>query len=160
TDHTAIVDAVTPLLRARGLDLYDVEVNGAGGASVLRLLVTASGDGAAVPDLDAIAAASEAISPVLDAPAVAGRLPDRYALEVSSPGLERPLRTREHFRGALGEVVSVKREGAPRDRGTLVAVDDDGIDLARADGVTERVPFDVISQARTVFEWGATADRG
>jgi ribosome maturation factor RimP len=160
TDHSAIVDTVTPLLHARGLDLYDVEVNGSGGAPVLRLLVTASGDAAAPPDLEAIAAASEAISPALDAPDVARALPDRYALEVSSPGLERPLRRPEHFRAALGELVSVKREGAPRERGTVVAVDDDGIDFERIDGVTERVAFGDIAQARTVFEWGATAERG
>ena len=43
------------------------------------------------PDLDAIASATEAISPALDAPDLARQLPDRYALEVSSPGLERPL---------------------------------------------------------------------
>ena len=160
TDHTAIVDAVTPLLHARGLDLYDVEVNGSGGAPVLRLLVTATGGSGTALDLDAIASATEAISPVLDAPDLARQLPGRYALEVSSPGLERPLRRPEHFRSALGELVSVKREGAPRERGTVVAVDDDGISLERADGVTERVAFDEIAQARTVFEWGATAERG
>jgi ribosome maturation factor RimP len=159
TDQTAIVDAVTPLLRARGLDLYDVEVNGSGRARVVRVLVTAAAGGPA-PDLEAIAAASDAITPALDAPAVARSLPGPYALEVSSPGLERPLRRPDHFRGALGELVSVKRDGATRERGTVVAVDDDGIEIERTDGVTERVPYEAISQARTVFEWGAAAERG
>jgi ribosome maturation factor RimP len=149
---------VTPLLHARDLDLYDLEVNGSGHGRVVRVLVTASsGDGGL--DLDAISAASEAISTALDAPELARALPGPYALEVSSPGLERPLRRPEHFRGALGELVSVKREGAARVRGTVVAVDDDGFELERADGVTERVPYDDVAQARTVFEWGATAER-
>ena len=39
-------------------------------------------------------------------------------------------------------------------------LDDDGIEIERTDGVTERVPYEAISQARTVFEWGAAAERG
>ncbi|MFI5045725.1 MAG: ribosome maturation factor RimP [Acidimicrobiia bacterium] len=159
TEHSAIVEAVTPLLSARGLELYDVEVAGAGGARVVRVLVTASSEAAGL-DLDAIASATEAISPALDAPEVAPHLPGPYALEVSSPGLERPLRRLEHFRGAVGELVSVKRDGEPRERGTIVTVDDDGIELEHSDGTTARVAYDEISQARTVFEWGATAERG
>jgi len=160
TEHTAIADAVTPVLRARGLDLYDVEVNGSGGARVVRVLVTTSSEQGGGLDLDAIASATEAISPVLDAPELATELPGTYALEVSSPGLERPLRTPEHFRSALGEQVSVKRDGTARERGTITTVDDDGIEMERPDGTTLRVPYDEITQARTVFEWGATAERG
>jgi ribosome maturation factor RimP len=114
-------------------------------------------DGAGV-DLATIAAASEAVSPVLDAdPAVEQALPGPYNLEVSSPGLERTLRTPAHFLWAVGRPVSVKTrsdDGGLRRRGVVVAADDTGVDFD-FDGSSERLPYDQIVQARTVFEWGA-----
>ena len=60
-------------------------------------------------DLDAITAATEAVSPVLDDdPVAAAALPGAYTLEVSSPGLERSLRTPAHFRSAVGSPISIK----------------------------------------------------
>lgn len=159
TDISTIVDAVSPLVAARGLELYDVEVHGTGSARVLRVLVTTS-TGSGGLDLDAIAACTEAISPVLDEPPVATSIQGPYALEVSSPGLERPLRTAEHFRGAVGELISVKHGDAGRERGTILSADDTGFELEGTDGTTHRVAYDDVVQARTVFEWGATASRG
>jgi ribosome maturation factor RimP len=147
---TTIAAAVTPLLAARGLELYDVEVSGSGTARVVRVLVTAS----AGLDLDAVSRATEVVSPALDTPEIAALLPGPYALEVSSPGLERPLRRMEHYRSATGELVSVKRHGAARERGTVVSADDTGFELAAADGTTHRIAYDDVAQARTVFEWG------
>ena len=162
TEHTAIADAVTPVLHARGLDLYDVEVNGSGGARVVRVLVTTSSANRAVASISTRSRPPPRRSRRCSTrPSWPRSFPATYALEVSSPGLERPLRTPEHFRSALGEQVSVKRDG---DRPTSAArsptVDDDGIEMERPDGTTLRVPYDEITQARTVFEWGATADRG
>jgi ribosome maturation factor RimP len=151
-DNSTIVAAVTPVLAARGLELYDVEIAGSGRAAVLRLLVTAP-PGRGALDLDAIAHAAEALSPVLDAPEIAGRLPSPYALEVSSPGLERPLRTADHYRGAIGEVVSIKVQGAERTRARLVAADGTGFQIESGEG-TRRIAYDDVVQARTVFEWG------
>ena len=79
-----------------------------------------------------------------------------YALEVSSPGLERPLRRPEHWRGLDGSLVTLKArvEGSTeRVRGTVVAVDDTGVELD-AEGGRRRVEFADMTQARTVFEWG------
>jgi ribosome maturation factor RimP len=154
-DNSIIVAAVAPVLVARGLELYDIETTGAGRATVLRVLVTVAGPGG--PDLAAIASATEAISPVLDEPAIANLLPASYALEVSSPGLERPLRRLEHYTGAVGEVVSVKVRDAERVRGTLIAADDAGFELQPDGGDPLSISYDDVVQARTVFEWGATA---
>ena len=94
---------------------------------------------------------------MLDAePSLAGS----YLLEVSSPGLERPLRRPEHFRRAVGETVSVKVRDADgevrRLRGDLVSTDESGVTVAAADTNSgEHVDFDQIIKARTVFEWGA-----
>jgi ribosome maturation factor RimP len=153
--HPTIVETVTRELAARGLELYDVEVTGAGRARVVRVLVTAPGG----VDLDTIAAATEAVSPALDAPEVARHLPGPYALEVSSPGLERPLRSPAHFRGAIGETVSVKVHDAPRLRGTVTSVGDDSFELQDPSGDVQRVAFGDVVQARTVFEWGDSATK-
>ncbi|MET0420537.1 MAG: ribosome maturation factor RimP [Acidimicrobiia bacterium] len=160
-DNSTIVDAVAPVLVARGLSLYDIEITGAGKARVVRVLITNHEKGGL--DLDAIAAATEAISPVLDESAVAAALPGPYALEVSSPGIERGLRLPEHFRGAIGETISVKVRDAERMHGKLVAADDSGFDL-ELDSTTDDAPvthvaYSDVVQARTVFEWGASSPR-
>ena len=94
-------------------------------------------------------------------------LRDSDVLEVSSPGLERTLRRPEHFATAVGSLVSVKhlRDGETvRDRGTIVAADDDGIELALEtsdnpdatdrDAPNPRIAYVDIVACRTVFEWG------
>jgi ribosome maturation factor RimP len=149
-DVMVIVDAVEPVVAALGLDLYDVEVTGTGRALVVRVLVDREGG----IDLDTVGTAAEAISPVLDSEQVARALPGAYALEVSSPGLERPLRRPEHFRRAIGSPISVKIPGR-RIRGVVLEADDDSFELALDDGTKERISYTDVAQARTVFEWGA-----
>ncbi len=152
-DVDTIAAAVEPIVAALGLQLYDVEATGPARARTLRVTVERPGG----VDLDAIAAASQALSPVLDGDgAVQAALPGAYTLEVTSPGLERRLRTPAHFRGAVGQTVSVKTQTggvAQRRRGVLVAADDAGIDVGFDTG-EERLPYDAVTQARTVFEWG------
>jgi ribosome maturation factor RimP len=153
---SAVATAISPVLARLGLELFDVELAAGGGSRTLRVLVrrdTAAGG----LDLDAVAAASEALSAVLDTdPAVAEALPGPYTLEVSSPGLERPLRRPAHFAGAVGERVSVKTrtaDGGLRRRGVVLTADDAAVEID-FDGAHERLTYDEIVQARTVFEWG------
>ncbi len=147
----AIVDRVRELAaktaEEAGVDLYDVEYNG----GVVRVLADASGG----IDIDAIAALSRTLSRSLDEQDL---IPGRYTLEVSSPGLERPLRTPEHFRRATGAEVNVKTsadfEGPRRLLGTLKQVTDDGVELLSDDGELCKINFEQMASARTVFEWG------
>ena len=157
---SAVAEAVAPALQSLGLELFDVELTGSGRARTLRVFVDRDGG----VDLDAITAATEAVSPVLDTDArVAASLPGSYTLEVSSPGLERPLRTPAHFRRAVGSPVSIKTrppEGGPvRRRAVITAADDRGVTLD-VDGSTEQLAYDEILQARTVFEWGPAPKPG
>jgi ribosome maturation factor RimP len=104
------------------------------------------------------------VSPLLDAPPLDAVIAGPYALEVSSPGLERPLRTPAHFARAVGETVSVKWRGADdgaaaRVRGVVTAADDTGFDLTLDDGRVERIACGDVTQARTVFEWGGEPKR-
>ena len=150
-ERETIVAAVEPVLTPLGLELFDVQLAGSGRARTVRVVVDRDGG----VDLDAITAASERIQPVLDDLDALGP----YALEVSSPGLERLLSRPEHFRRAVGETVSVKVRGADGDarrvRGELVAADDRGITVEAEHGA-EHVDYEHVVQARTVFEWGAT----
>jgi ribosome maturation factor RimP len=138
-------ELVEPLLADRGLEVVDVEQS----ATKLRITIDRS-DGAAV-DLDTIALASEQVSHALDR---ADPIPGRYTLEVSSPGVERPLRTPDHFRRVVGATVALRTrpgtDGERRVEGTLEAADDEGVRVA---GRT--LPYRDIERARTVFTWGA-----
>ena len=135
---------VEPLLDGLGLELFDVELK----AGTLRISVDRA-DHTPI-DLEAVSLASQRVSDALDA---ADPIPDRYTLEVSSPGLERPLRTPSHFRRYVGTTVSVKTrphvDGDRRIEATLEDADDDGIAIAG-----RRLSYDDIDRARTVFEWG------
>jgi ribosome maturation factor RimP len=76
---------------------------------------------------------------------------DRYSIEVSSPGLERPLRTREHFERALGRKVRKKTAGA-RLRGEVVAAGERSVLLARGTGEHADIPYDEIVRANLIDE--------
>jgi ribosome maturation factor RimP len=112
-------------------------------------------------DLDTITDVTRVVAPALSA---AGMLRDSDVLEISSPGLERSLRRPEHYRAAVGALVSVKhlRDGETvRERGTVVAADDHGFELAvegagvAAPGESHpRIEYADVAACRTVFEWG------
>jgi len=149
-DQTAIRAAAEPVLSSLGLELVDIEVVGSGRARTLRLTVDRDGG----IDLDTLA---EANRPVLDALDAVDALSGPYTLELSSPGLERPLRRPADFRRFVGTTISLKTHdpvaGARRHRGLLADADDAGIGL-EVDGEHRRFSYDAIASARTVFEWG------
>lgn len=144
--------AVTPVIDALGLSLYDVELSGSGDARTLRITITGSSGDQGL-DLDAVTRATQAISPMLDdSPSLAGP----YLLEVSSPGVERTLRRPDHFLGARGEQVAVKFHtdaGPRRVHGMLVDADDARC-VIDVDGEHIAVAYADITNAHTVFEWG------
>lgn len=107
-------------------------------------------------DLELLTLANRILSAALD---LCDPIPGRYSLEVSSPGLERLLRTPEHFARHVGTQISVKtRPGVPgerRFRGELTAADDAGITVAIEAGESRRLDYGAIERARTIFEWGS-----
>jgi ribosome maturation factor RimP len=76
---------------------------------------------------------------------------DRYAVEVSSPGFERPLRTRAHFERAIGQRVRLKTAGQ-RLRGEVVAAGERSLLLARGSGEQADIPYDEIVRANLIDE--------
>jgi ribosome maturation factor RimP len=141
--------ALQPVVDDAGLELVDVEMK----TGVLQVTVDREGG----VDLEALTDANRAVSTVLDE---LDPIPGRYSLEVSSPGIERPLRTPAHFAKALGATVTVKTRpqvpGERRLRGTLLTSDDDGFSLAveGSDDEPVRLAYSDIDRARTVFVWG------
>jgi ribosome maturation factor RimP len=151
-------DLVLPVLAERDLELYDIEMAG----PVLRVVVDNAGQPGGL-DLAVVADATRAVSRLLDD---VDPISGKYTLEVTSPGLERTLRTPLHFERAVGEKVKVKTvadaDGDRRVEGILEAADDEGIvvrtDGAPAGGPAERrLRYEDIVRARTVFEWGPAA---
>ena len=155
----AVVDRVRdlclPILDELDLDLFDLQHEGG------RLVVSVDRDGGV--DMEVIAEATRRISRTLDEH---DPVPGRYTLEVSSPGLERRLRTPDHYRWAVGRQVRVKaRPGTDGDRrvdGVLVEVDDEGVTVRPddPDQPDRRLAYDDVEKARTVFEWGPTPKPG
>ena len=150
---------IEPLFADTAVELYDVENAG----SVLRVSVDRPGG----VDLDVIAGLTRSISHLLDEH---DPLPGRYTLEVSSPGLERPLRTPEHFRRAIGSDVTVKTlpgvDGARRISGVLTAADDESVtvrvevDEDSGSEMERTLRHDEIEKARTTFAWGPAPKPG
>jgi len=149
-----LAEALSPLLAAHGLDLVDVELHG----SELTVFVDREGG----VDLDTLGATTRAVSAALDE---IDPLPGRYTLSVSSPGLERRLRTPAHFVRAIGEAVTVRVQGGTSDvhrvRGTLEAADEAGFTLVGPDlpDGSLRISYGEVERARTIFEWGPQPKR-
>ena len=144
-------DLVRPVVEAAGLDLVDVGFQRGRGEHLFRVTVDREGG----VDLDAIAEVSERISRRLD---LEGFEPGRYSLEVSSPGVERPLRRPRDFSRSVGETVKVKTsrpvEGSRTLRGTIVEAGQDAVRIATEEGERD-LPYADIASARTVFEWNS-----
>jgi ribosome maturation factor RimP len=138
-----------PVVAAADLELVDVELR----SGVLLVTVDRAGG----VDLQALTDANRAVSGVLDE---LDPIPGNYTLEVSSPGVERTLRTPAHFVKAVGETVSIKTRpqvpGERRRRGTLRSADEEGFELDVDDGGQDlvRLSYSDIDRARTVFVWG------
>jgi ribosome maturation factor RimP len=138
------------LLSSLGLDLYDLEL----AAGALNVTVTREGG----VDLEAVTKANRVISEWLDAN---DPIPGHFTLDVSSPGLERRLRTPAHFLSAVGEIVTLRehREGdrTRRLEGVVVAANDTTVTLDDQEQGRVVVTLSNVERARTVFKWGAEA---
>lgn len=113
----ALTRVVAPIVAAAGLDLEGVEVRQAGRRSLVRVVVDADGG----VSLDAVAAVSGPVSDALDECGILGDTP--YTLEVTSPGVDRPLTEPRHWRRAAGRLVAVTRTDGSTVTGRVVAPD-------------------------------------
>ena len=143
-------DLAESVARRRRLRLWDIELGGRQGSSVVRIFVDRD-DGV---DLETVSEVAEEISRGLD---LRDPIAGRYLLEVSSPGLERSLKRPDHFAASVGKQVMVKtknpmHEGGHRIDGVIAAAGAASVRVHAGAGEVE-VPYEEIKTARTVFEW-------
>ena len=140
---------LAPVVQGAGVELDDVELRPVGRLLLLRVLV----DTATGITLDEVAAASQAVSEALDSSDVLGDEP--YTLEVSSPGIDRPLTEPRHWRRNLGRLVAVTRTDGRTLTARVVAVSDDGatVELEESEkGRTSRTTLALADVKRAVVE--------
>jgi ribosome maturation factor RimP len=162
-DTARLTALIEPVLRAMDIDLEAVRVASAGRRRVLRVIVDADGG----LSLDDIAEVSREVSARLDAKDAMGDAP--YTLEVSSPGVDRPLTQPRHWRRAIGRLVVVPlRTALPRSEpgratgpaeleGRVIDADDDGVMLEVA-GTRRTVSYGELGAGRVQVEFGRLAD--
>ena len=151
-------DLVASEIKPLGLELFELKLGGSKGRPVLDVRVERE-DGEKVT-VDDCAAASRAIEAKLDAEDFGGR---RYVLEVSSPGIERPLRNAKDWRRFVGSTVVVTSNvpGDPAGRRTdeveIAGVEDDAgqelVIVRNERGVERRFPLAAVEKARLAFHW-------
>jgi len=149
---------VEPLVLGAGASLFDLERTGG------KLIVTIDReDGVGI---DVITEVTRAISRALDEEEV---IEGTFVLEVTSPGLERSLRSPAQFAWAVGRAVSLRLSGSGaaeagerRCVGTVRSADDHGIELVLDEppGEVVRLAYDIIQRARTVVDWDAELKAG
>jgi ribosome maturation factor RimP len=123
-----VKQVLDPIVSDQGYDLEALEVQPAGRRRLLRVVV----DGERGVDLDAVAALSRAMSAVLDETDAMGDQP--YLLEVTSPGVDRPLTQPRHWRRAAGRVVEVVLTDGREVTGRVIDCDDAGATLEGVEG--------------------------
>jgi len=149
-DESRIADVIGPVVAAAGMDLESVRVTAAGRRRLLRVVV----DSDRGVSLDDAATVSRELSAALDEMAVMGDFP--YTLEVSSPGVDRPLTDRRHWRRAVGRLVKVTVTdpgGSGIVSGRIVSADADGMTLD-VEGARRRFPYAVLGAGAIQVEFG------
>ena len=140
-------EVAEPILTAAGVELVDLALRGGGARRIVRVDIDRAG--ARSVDLDDCQRVSRALDEALDR---ADLFSTPYVLEVSSPGIDRPLRSADDFRRNTGRrivVIAREEDGSERSHhGTLLGCEEGELRLATADGETLRIPAPRIVRAR------------
>ncbi|MFI6484094.1 ribosome maturation factor RimP [Nonomuraea sp. NPDC050663] len=143
-DH--LMKLLEPVVAAEGLDLEDVSVTSAGKRRVLRVIVDRDGG----VSLDDVAEVSNAVSAALDDDDRMGSQP--YTLEVSSPGVDRPLTEPRHWRRAAKRLVKAELRDGSVVEGRIMAADETGVVLS-LENDERRIDFQDLAQGRVQVEF-------
>ncbi|MBQ3640304.1 MAG: ribosome maturation factor RimP [Clostridia bacterium] len=148
-------NAILPVVEGLGYSLWDVEYVKEGADMFLRITIDRP-EGITIDDCEVV---HRAIDPVLDE---VDPIEDAYHLEVSSPGLERDLRTEAHFAACTGREIEVRlyapMDGAKVWTGELLGLSEDGSVRLLTNGAEKQFPKAAVAAARTVFRFD-DADR-
>jgi ribosome maturation factor RimP len=153
-DLEALRSAVEPVVTGAGLDLEDVVVTPAGRRRVVKIVVDRDGG----VGLDAVAEVSSAVSAALDSTDVLGGA--SYVLEVTSPGVDRPLTEPRHWRRAQGRLVTATLADGTSTKGRVGAAGADDVTLRLDDGTETRIPLDRVVSGRVEVEFNRPTSGG
>ena len=145
---TAVREHAQPLAVAAGLDLVDVQVKGAGARTLVKVIVDRKGG----VDIAECQRLSRELSTLLDQ---TDPIDNRYSLEVTSPGVDWPLRTERDFDRIQGRTVRLQRRGGDAVEevsGTVEAAEPDAVVIV-GDKATVRVAYDEIVSAKQTLPW-------
>jgi ribosome maturation factor RimP len=141
-----LTELFAPVVQSLGCELWGVEYLAQGNNSVLRVYIEKT-DGVMVEDCERV---SRQISSIMD---VEDAIRSEYTLEVSSPGMDRPLFQLQHFQENLGEEVSIRLrvafEGRRRFKGLLKGIEDDEV-ILEVDNEEYILPYELIDKANIV----------
>ena len=141
----SLEESIKLAVESLGANLYDIVNAKEHDRNIFRVLVTAENG----ISLDKCAEISRMISPILDVDEPMG---GEYILEVSSPGIERKLRKKDHFIASVGEKVKIKNFAMEIFKGELISADNEKIVVKTEFGDNE-ITYDSILAAATYFEW-------
>ncbi|WP_327086576.1 ribosome maturation factor RimP [Nonomuraea sp. NBC_01738] len=143
-DH--LMKLLEPVVAAEGLDLEDITVTAAGKRRLLRVIVDRDGG----VSLDDVAEVSLAVSTALDEDDAMGAA--AYTLEVSSPGVDRPLTEPRHWRRAAKRLVKAELRDGSTVEGRVLSADDEGVDLD-VEGAERRLGYQDLARGRVQVEF-------
>jgi len=140
-------ETIVNILHDCGVELYDLETVSEFEQKIFRIYITSAKEKV---NLDKCAEVTRILSPILDLePPINGV----YTLEVSSPGIERPLKKMEHYIGSIGEDIKVKLINTDKIMGCLDSIEDKKLTITEYDGEVTVVHMDDIEKARTYYKW-------
>ncbi|MEA3352268.1 MAG: ribosome maturation factor RimP [Campylobacterota bacterium] len=140
-------EAIKLAVEGCGVELYDIATTKEHKKNILRIFIT-SKDGVT---LEKCTQVSRMISPLLD---LHEPFSGEYNLEVSSPGIERKLKTLSHFKASVGENVKIKEYSTETLKGKVLDVTDDGVITIKNDqGEELKTKFEDILSASTYYNW-------
>lgn len=151
-----LLDALSPTAADQGIEIVTVEVVGSKKAPTIRVYIDCEGG----VGFDELSSAQAWINDLMDR---IDPFPGAYMLEVSSPGIDRPLRSEEHFRRFAGEraalALTEKHDGRMKFTGRLAGMEGKDV-LLEVDGVVEAIPYDIIKKAHVIATIDFNAKKG
>lgn len=148
-----VLGLLTSPLRKRGIDVEDVELSDAGRRKLVRVLVDKDGG----ITLDDVALATTVVGELLDSSDVLEDAP--YTLEVTSPGVDRPLTEPRHWQRNTGRLVVVHLDGGAVCTGRILRSDASTATL-EVEGVERTIPYADVTKARIEVEFNRPVARG
>ncbi len=150
---------IEPLVTAVGVDLEDLQIQQAGRREIVRVVVDRDGG----IDLDLVSEISRQVSAVLETEPLNSQFAGTYVLEVTSPGIDRPLTELKHWRRSVDRLVEVQLCDGTVVLGRITEVDGEVLTLDVVDGkttVSTPIPLSLVELGRVQIEFNRTATEG